>query len=123
MDELLIVSILNKDEKTACESIANGANVNQMVRQKHIVETPDGVVRSLCNERIETPLIMACRLDLSKVVSTLLENKADLNLIDNGKAFNEYKNRHQVSELVFHGRKISRHNQQTSISNEGKIRD
>ena len=48
IDEQLIVALLNRDEKTACASITSGANVNQLVCQRRTIETPDGIVTSLC---------------------------------------------------------------------------
>ena len=100
IDEQLIIAILDKDEEKACQTIEQGAQVNQLIMQKHCVETPDGSVKSLCTEKIETLLMIACRLGLSKVIFCLLENGADEKNIDNGKALNLYKEKHPAFDFV-----------------------
>ena len=109
IDEQLIVAVLGKDEQKACECIEAGAKVNQLIRQTHKVETPDGSVISLCAEKIETPLMIACRLGMAKVLFCLLEHGADEKMLDNGKALNAYKEKHPSFDFVRKHRLISSH--------------
>ena len=117
IDEQLIISILEKDEQKACLSIEQGAKVNLLIRQTHKVETPEGLVISLCGEKIETPLMIACRLNLHKVVFSLLEHGADENKLDNGNALKVYREANPSFEMV-RRRLISKHNNAPQMSEE-----
>lgn len=112
-DEQLIIAILQKDEEKACESIEQGAQVNLLIKQKHAVETPDGSVKSLCMEKIETPLMIACRLNMHKVILVLLEHGADENALDKGESLNVYRKAHPLFDFVRESRQkthlISKH--------------
>lgn len=107
-DEQLIIAILQKDEDKACECIEQGAQVNLLIKQKHEVETPDGAVRSLCIEKIETPLMIACRANMHKVIFALLEHGADENGVDKGQAFASYRAAHTCFDFVRESRQKSR---------------
>ena len=109
IDEQLIIALLNKDEQKVCESIIGGANINQLIRQKRVVETTEGLVLPLCKDQIESIFMFACRMDLNKVVLTLLDHNVDTDKIDKGKAFHDYKARHPAFDMVYKCRKISSH--------------
>ena len=117
IDEQLVVALLSRDEQSACKSITDGADVNTLIHQKYAVETLEGAVLPLCHNRIDSALMLACRLDLNQVVQALLEHGANSKLIDNGKTFDEYRSRHNTVGIV----KICKH-QSYAEKNEPKMR-
>ena len=80
-----------------------------LIRQTHYVDTPDGNVKALCVEQIETPLMIACRLNMHKVIFALLEHGADEKCLDNGKSLSVYKENHPSFDFVRSARLISKH--------------
>ena len=108
IDEQLVVAILQKDEDKACESIKQGAHVNLLIKQSHYVETTEGAVPSLCVEKIETPLMIACHSNMHKVIFALLEHGADENGVDKGRALNDYRLAHPSFDFVRKSRQESR---------------
>ena len=100
LDEQLIVAVLNQDIESACQSLDQGAQANQIVKQTHSYETTEGRVSPLCTEKIESLLMIACRLGLHKVVVSMLEHGADTNFVDKGQTYNSYKEKHPLLEVV-----------------------
>ena len=121
-DEQLIIAILQKDEDKACECIEQGAQVNLLIKQKNVVETPEGSVCSLCVEKIETPLMIACRSNMHKVIFALLEHGADENGVDNGRALNDYRSAHPSFDFVRKSRQesglVAKHHTPNVINNQ-----
>lgn len=121
-DEQLIVAILQKDEDKACECIEQGAQVNLLIKQSHYVETIEGAVSSLCIEKIETPLMIACRMDMHKVIFALLEHGADENGVDKGRALNDYRLAHPSFNFVRKSRQesslVAKHHMPNMVNNQ-----
>ena len=100
LNEQLVVAVLNQDIESACQSLEQGAEANQIIKQTHSYETTEGRVNTLCCEKIESLLMIACRLGLHKVVISMLEHGADKNFVDRGQAYNSYKEKHPLLEVV-----------------------
>ena len=115
-DEQLIVAILQKNEKAACQSIEQGASVDLVVRQKRLVETPDGVVLPLYEETIKSVLMLACQMDLHGVVLSLLEHNVNVQNVDGGRAFETYKSQHTALSMVLESRRLARHQKSVPVA-------
>ena len=100
LDEQLVVAVLNQDVESACQSLEQGAQANQIVKQTHNYETTEGRISPLCSEKIESLLMIACRLGLHKVVVSMLEHGVDTNFVDRGQTYNSYKEKHPMLEIV-----------------------
>ena len=109
LNEQLVVAVLNQDVEIACQSLEQGAEANQIIKQTHSYETTDGRINPLCCEKIESLLMIACRLGLDKVVVSMLEHGVDTNFVDKGQVYNAYKEKHPLIEFVVRSNQEYRH--------------
>lgn len=89
-DEKLICALLLGDEKEACQALDEGGNPEIIIKTSHSVNTIDGIVKSLSISKVETPLIIGCRLGMDKLVKKLVGMGVDIKSIDNGHAYKDY---------------------------------
>ena len=89
-DEKLVCALMLGDEKGACQALDEGGNPEIIIQTCHSVNTIDGIVKTLSMSKVETPLIIGCRMGMDKLVKKLIGMGVDIRSIDNGHAYKDY---------------------------------